>query len=71
MDKIILRPKEVAHLIGLSRTQIWNLEQRGEFPKRKRLGARATGWTREDIEQWVAERPDFVSTKKTNPAGDE
>lgn len=71
MERIILRPKDVVQMTGLSRTQIWRLEVNGDFPIRKRLGARATGWFREDIERWLSERPDFVSTKKPTPAGDE
>lgn len=31
--------------------------QRGEFPKQVKLGARAVGWRRRDIEAWLDSRP--------------
>lgn len=53
----ILRADEVEHRTGLSRTSIWRLERRGEFPSRRKLGPNAVGWLKEEVEDWVASRP--------------
>jgi prophage regulatory protein len=57
----IIRPKAVIEATGLSRTTIWRLERRGDFPKRIRLGPNSTGWLEADIEQWIASRPRGLS----------
>jgi predicted DNA-binding transcriptional regulator AlpA len=52
----VLRLKDVATLVGLSRTTIWRFERDGKFPKRRRLSVNAVGWMASDVRQWVAER---------------
>lgn len=56
MEKL-LRPKDVQRMIGLSRTTIWRLEQRGLFPLRRQLGARMVGWLEGDISAWLESLP--------------
>lgn len=56
MEKL-LRPKDVQRMIGLSRTTIWRLEQRGLFPLRRQLGARIVGWLEGDINLWMESLP--------------
>lgn len=56
MEKI-LRPKDIQKIIGLSRTTIWRLEQRGLFPLRRQLGARIVGWLEGDISAWLESLP--------------
>lgn len=53
MQRQVLRPKEVIKEYGLSRTTIWRKEREGTFPKRLKLGARAVGWLRSDLEAWL------------------
>lgn len=55
-DKI-LRERDVISLVGLSRSTIWRLEQSGRFPRRKRVGLRAVGWSMEEVQQWISSRP--------------
>lgn len=54
-DKI-LRTKEVQELTGLSRTTIWRLERKGEFPARVSLCAGSIGWRSSEVEKWVKNR---------------
>ena len=42
-DKII-RIKEVLEMSGLSRTTLWRMERKDEFPKRLPLSAGSVGW---------------------------
>jgi prophage regulatory protein len=53
---VILRLPELRKRIGLGRSSIYALIQRGQFPHPIRLSARAVGWSAAEIEQWIAER---------------
>jgi prophage regulatory protein len=53
MQRQVLRPKEVIKEYGLSRTTIWRKEREGTFPKKVRLGARAIGWLKSDLDVWL------------------
>lgn len=53
----LLRANEVQHRTGLSRTTIWRLERKGEFPSRRRLGPNSVGWLKEEVETWIKSRP--------------
>ena len=53
----ILRVRDVTISTGLSRTTLWRLERRGEFPRRLRLSPNSTGWIESEIEQWIESRP--------------
>ena len=47
-----LRLKRVIEVTGLSRSQIYVLEKRGNFPARISIGARAVAWDSEEIALW-------------------
>jgi len=55
-ETIILNAKQLVNKIGLSRTTIWRMENRGEFPKRIALSPRRIGWIVEEIEEWLMTR---------------
>ena len=48
--------KEVEARVPYSRAHLYRLEDQGEFPKRKRIGANRVAWVRAEIEQWLADR---------------
>lgn len=52
----IIRAKEVQNMTGLSRTTLWRLENKGEFPYRVSLGGNSVGWKLSEIKQWIDER---------------
>ena len=52
----IIRTKEVLELSGLSRTTLWRLEKKGQFPARLALSAGSVGWRLVDVEQWINSR---------------
>lgn len=60
MAEEILRLPVVKQRVGLSRSEIYRRESRGEFPRRISLGARAVGWFASDIELWVTSRSSKV-----------
>jgi prophage regulatory protein len=52
----ILRAAEVREAVGLSAKTIRRLEREGRFPKRRRLSAKAVGWVKSEIQEWIASR---------------
>jgi len=48
----LLRLPEVSKLIGLSRSSVYLMIARGEFPSGIRVGARARRWRLSDISAW-------------------
>jgi prophage regulatory protein len=51
-----IRAAEVLHRVGVSRTHLYRLIGRGEFPRPTRLSERISVWRLSDIEQWLNER---------------
>jgi len=51
-----LRFHAVRDRTGLSRSTIWRLERRGEFPKHRRISANAVGWVEQEINEWMLGR---------------
>lgn len=54
-DKILRLP-QVLDRIGISRSQVYELIKRDQFPKGIKLGARARGWSEADIQDWIRSR---------------
>lgn len=52
----ILRIHEVREKTGLSRTTIWRLERKGDFPARVALSAGSVGWLLSDVDGWLQSR---------------
>jgi len=65
----ILRRPAVADATGLQKAQIDRLEARGEFPRRRRLSARAVGWRSDEVQEWIDSRP-LADDVRPDPAGD-
>ena len=51
-----MRINEVMSLIGLSRSQIYVLVSRGEFPKQVKVSEKASAWLASEVETWMNER---------------
>lgn len=52
----ILRAHEVHQISGLSRTTIWRMENKGQFPRRLPLSTGSAGWRKSEINAWVRTR---------------
>lgn len=52
----ILRLAEVRQRTGLSRSSIYKRIEAGEFPHQISLGARAVGWLKREVEDWINRR---------------
>ena len=53
----LLRIKDVEEAVGFKKTKIYEMVNRGEFPKPVSLGARAVAWRSDEVERWINERP--------------
>ncbi len=51
-----LRRPAVEAATGLSRSTIYDMMQRGEFPRPIRIGRRAVAWPESKITEWLAQR---------------
>ncbi|HDO1328865.1 TPA: AlpA family phage regulatory protein [Aeromonas veronii] len=51
----LVRENERKSITTVSRTHAWVLEQKGEFPKRKKLGA-SCAWLLSDLLVWIHTR---------------
>ena len=56
MANRILRRPEVEARTGLSRSTIYAMMAEDLFPKPKRIGKRAVGWTESAISEWLDSR---------------
>jgi prophage regulatory protein len=54
----ILRRQLVESQTGLSRSKIYDLITRDEFPRPIKIGARAVGWVEADIAAWINQKID-------------
>lgn len=52
----LLRPRTVCERTGLSRTTLWRLERRGEFPRHRQISTNAVGWLEEEVTIWIQAR---------------
>ena len=52
----IINESEVIHFVGLSKSHIMRLENKGEFPRRIKLALRRVGWSLQEVQQWVEDK---------------
>jgi len=55
--KRAIRRTELRQIVPLADTTIYELEQRGDFPRRFYLRSRCVGWDLSEVEVWLEERP--------------
>jgi prophage regulatory protein len=51
-----VRIPEVLYRVGISRTQLYRLIARGDFPPPIRLSDRISIWRQHDVDAWLQER---------------
>jgi prophage regulatory protein len=63
-----IRKCELRKIVPLADTTIYQLEQRGEFPKRFNLSPRCVVWSLTEVEDWVkSRRQDSILSETTRP----
>lgn len=56
-----LRRRQVEEIVGLSRTTIYDLMKKGDFPRPIKLTGKAVGWPESAVTKWLAERPQVTA----------
>ena len=56
-DQTLIRPREAAAMLGISRKHLHAIAQQPDFPKRVYVSSRVVGWRVRDLEKWIAARP--------------
>lgn len=54
--KVLINKKKLLSMIPLSDRTIFNLEMRGDFPRRIALTSRNVAWDLKEIEDWISSR---------------
>jgi prophage regulatory protein len=52
----LLRFPAVRERTGLSRSTIWRLEQRGQFPRHHQISANVVAWSEDEVSGWIRAR---------------
>lgn len=68
--KILINRKKLHSIIPLSERTIYNMEQRGEFPRRIVLTSRSVAWDLAEIEAWIEARKQ-LSIRALRPGASE
>ncbi|WP_425274905.1 helix-turn-helix transcriptional regulator [Stutzerimonas xanthomarina] len=55
-SKTLINRKRLSEIIPLSTRTIYNLEQRGEFPRRIVLTSRSIAWDLSEVVEWIEAR---------------
>lgn len=58
MELQVLRVRDVAKKMGISKATLYRWIDAGEFPKPLRLGPRSVGWWSDDVKEWLRTRPE-------------
>ena len=56
LEEIWRKPKVLA-AIGMGNTWLYEAVERGDFPKPVKLGSRAVGWRKSDVQAWLEHFP--------------
>ena len=56
MNERILRLPDVLATVGVSKGRIYTWMAEGAFPRPVRLGVRAVGWRKSEIDEWLESR---------------
>lgn len=55
-EDFILRPNQLAARLGVCRSTVYEWSRRPDFPRRLKLGPRASGWRWSEIKAWLDQR---------------
>lgn len=52
----LLKLKTVTEITGISRSYIYALAQKGDFPKPIKLTERSSAWVASEVQEWIESR---------------
>lgn len=66
VSKTLINRRQLHAMIPLAERTIFNMEQRGEFPRRIALTSRNIAWDLAEVEEWIEARKSS-GTQATRP----
>lgn len=63
--KRTIRREELRKMVPLADTTVYEMEKRGEFPKRFNLTPRCVVWDYDEVVAWIEERKGATNEEKT------
>lgn len=60
MENLIIRPKQLAEILGVSVVTLWRWRQAKIIPEPILLGVRFVGWKESTIIEWLKDRENSV-----------
>lgn len=63
-----IRRQDLHQIVPLAETTIYEMERRGDFPRRFNLTPRCVVWDLEEVEDWIEERKQASRLGETGPA---
>ena len=58
----LMKIDEVLNICAVSRSRMYEMVARGEFPSPVRVGARAVAWRQREILEWIESHPQAMNT---------
>jgi prophage regulatory protein len=65
--KRTIRRRQLHEMVPLADSTIYEMEQRGEFPRRFALSPRCVVWDLAEVEAWLAARRSFPIARAQSP----
>ena len=62
----LLKAKQVAEYVNVSKSQIYKLVQQGRLPKPIKLGERGSAWLVSEIDAWLQSKVDARDEEANN-----
>ena len=59
-DRRLMKREEVLHLCGMSKTTLYELIAKGEFPPPVSITGRSVGWRQYEVVEWLDSRPKAI-----------
>ncbi|MDA8873814.1 AlpA family phage regulatory protein [Alphaproteobacteria bacterium] len=63
-DQTLIRPRDAAAMLGISRKHLYALAEQPDFPQRIYISDRVVAWRVRDLEEWINSRPRTDASKK-------
>jgi prophage regulatory protein len=64
LNRLVLRPIDVCAMVGVSRSTLYRLIARGEFPMPLQLTSRCRGWREAEVVAWLSSRANKPPTQE-------
>ena len=63
-NQTLIRPKQAAAMLGISRKHLYALADHPDFPERIHVSDRVVAWRVRDLEEWINSRSHTDASKK-------